>query len=364
MTEIKSTNYSIIVSKHISKEIKKFLNGSKKKYSKLFVLVDENSMKYCYPQLVTSIEQFRDAEIIEIESGEENKTIEICVQLWATLSDYGGDRNSLLVNLGGGVINDLGGFVASTFKRGIDFINIPTTLLAQVDASVGGKTGINADNLKNEIGVYSNPKAVFVCPDFLSTLDARQLLSGITEIVKHGLVADAQYWKKIAECKFADLELLENCIIASIKIKNEIVLKDPMEKGLRKILNFGHTIGHALETFFMEEKSQKQLLHGEAVAIGIVCESYLSTKVCKIKEKELKEITRFILSNFASVKIEKKQYSRIIELMTHDKKNTKGVINFSLLSAIGKCEINKTATADLIKESLNYYSEQVSVFKR
>ncbi len=364
MTEIKSSNYSIFVSKNISKEIKKFLKANKRGYSKLFVLVDENSMKYCYPQLVSEIEQFRDAEIIEIESGEENKTIEICAQLWATLSDYGGDRNSLLINLGGGVISDLGGFAAATFKRGIDFITIPTTLLAQVDASAGGKTGINADNLKNEIGVFANPKAVFVCPDFLSTLDARQLLSGIAEIIKHGLVADAKYWKKIAECKFADLELLENCIIASIKIKNEIVQKDPMEKGLRKILNFGHTIGHALETFFMEEKSQKQLLHGEAVAIGIICESYLSTKVCKLKERELKEITRFILSNFASVKIEKKYYTRIIELMCHDKKNTKREINFSLLSDIGKCEINKAATSDLIKESLNYYSKQVSVFRK
>ncbi len=364
MPEIKSSSYSIFISKNIAKDIIRFLKANKKGYSSLFILVDENSLRYCYPQLVTSILQFKDAEIIEIESGEENKTIEICTQIWASLSEYGADKNSLFINIGGGVISDLGGFAASTFKRGIPFINIPTTLLSQVDASVGGKTGINSDNLKNEIGVYSNPSAVFVNIDFLATLNSRQILSGFAEIIKHGLIADAAYWKKLIECDFSDLDKLEQCIMASIKIKNNIVLQDPEEQGLRKILNFGHTIGHALETFFLEENGENSLLHGEAIAIGIICESYLSTKISRLKEGELKEITKFILSNFKPVKIESIFYHRLIELMKHDKKNTKGDINFSLLSEIGKCEINKTAKADLIIESLKYYSEQVILFNK
>ncbi len=364
MTEIKSTNYSVFVSKNSFKDIIRFLKTNSKGYSKLFILVDENSFKYCYPNLVTKVLPFKDAEIIEIESGEKNKTIEICAQIWGTLSDYGADKNSLFVNFGGGVISDLGGFVASTFKRGIPFINIPTTLLSQVDASVGGKTGINANNLKNEIGVYSNPLAVFVSTDFLSTLDSRQVTAGMAEIIKHGLIADVKYWKKIKKCKAGDLDMLKKCIVDSIKIKNEVVIQDPKEKGWRKILNFGHTVGHALETFFLEESSMKPLLHGEAVAIGMVCESYLSTKVCKLKDTELKEITNFILSTFKPLTIEPIYHHRLIELMTHDKKNANGAINFSLLSGIGKCEINKTATADLISDSLKYYSDQVILFKK
>ena len=362
MTELKASNYSVFISKEITKAINRFLKAKKNGYSKVFILVDENSLKYCYPQLVEKIELFKDAELIEIESGEENKTIEICTQIWSALSEYDADRKSLFVNIGGGVITDIGGFVASTFKRGIAFINIPTTLLSQVDASVGGKVGIDLNNLKNEIGVFNNPKAVFINPDFLSTLHSRQITSGFAEIIKHALIADNIYWQTILSADFSDADLLEELIITSIKIKNEIVLQDPCEKDKRKMLNFGHTIGHAIETLSMEGSSKNKLLHGEAVAIGMICESYLSHKINKLKKEELKEITNLILSNFKPYKINISTAARIIELMKHDKKNYNRTINFSLLSTIGTCEINKTADETLIIESLNYYSEQAKYF--
>lgn len=358
MAEIKANKYSVFVTKDISKEINRFFKVNKGKYSKIFILVDENTLKYCYPQLVTKVPAFVDAEIIEIESGEENKNIDVCVQIWSTLSEYSADRQSLFVNIGGGVIGDMGGFIASTFKRGIGFFNIPTTLLSQVDASVGGKLGIDLNHLKNEIGVFNNPLAVFVDPTLLSTLDKRQVISGFAEMIKHALIADAIYWKKIKLVDFNDLDKLTDLIDTSIKIKNKVVLTDPFEKNIRKTLNFGHTIGHAIETHFLE-KDKEALLHGEAIAIGMICEAYLSNKVSGLSAKDLKEITNFILSVYKPVKIKESTYDRFLELMQHDKKNEKGKINFSLLSSIGKCEINVGATADQIKASLNYYSEQI-----
>lgn len=363
MAEIKSKNYSIFISNDITKEINRFFKLSKTKYSKLFILVDENSLKHCYPQLVEKIEPFESAEIIEIDSGEESKTIEVCTQIWTALSEYGADRKSLFVNIGGGVIGDMGGFIASTFKRGIDFINIPTTLLSQVDASVGGKVGIDLNHLKNEIGVFNNPKAVFINSSFLNTLDKRQLLSGFAEIIKHGLIAEKSYWNIIKKADFSNLNTFDNLIETSVQIKNNIVSIDPTEQGMRKTLNFGHTIGHALETFSLEQSNKKHLLHGEAIAIGMICEAYLSHKICKLKKNELEEITSFIIANYKTVKIEEMDKHRLIELMKHDKKNDKGDINFSLLSEIGKCEINKTATADMIIDSLKYYSEQSKLHK-
>ncbi len=363
MTEIRSDNYSVFISRDITVEINGFLKQNKNKYSKLFILVDENSLKFCYPQLVEKIHAFEDGEIIEIDSGEESKTIEVCIQIWNALSEYGADRRSLFVNIGGGVISDMGGFIASTFKRGIDFINIPTTLLSQVDASVGGKVGVDLNHLKNEIGLFNNPAGVFVNSTFLNTLDKRQILSGFAEVIKHGLVADVNYWKKIMNADFTDLDSFDELIKTSVHIKNTIVLEDPHEQNIRKVLNFGHTVGHAIETFFLEHGSKKQLLHGEAVAVGMVCEAYLSSKVCKLSASELQEITEFIIDKYKSVKLDDTDPHRLIELMKHDKKNEKGEINFSLLSSIGKCEINKKVSSAQIIESLKYYSEQVRLMK-
>jgi 3-dehydroquinate synthase len=361
MREIKSADYSVFISREITKELNAFFRVNKNLYSKLFILVDENSFKNCYPQLVEHVEIFKDAELIEIESGEENKNIDVCVQIWSTLSEYGADRKSLFINLGGGVIGDMGGFIASTFKRGIDFINIPTTLLSQVDASVGGKLGIDLNHLKNEIGVFNNPKAVFVNSNFLSTLDKEQLLSGFAEIVKHALIADAEYWKKVSKVSLKNLEALDQLIETSVKIKNKIVIQDPQEYGIRKTLNFGHTIGHAIETCSLEEPDTASFLHGEAIAVGMICEAYLSHKVCGLPAGQLKEITDFLLEKYTSLTIDHMDQQHLIELMGHDKKNEKGAINFSLLSAIGTCEINKTASKDEIFAALAYYSEQLEL---
>lgn len=353
--EIKSTNYSVYLSEDISVEINHFLNTQE--YSKLFILVDENSFQYCYPPLVEKIERFEHAELIEIESGEENKNITICTHIWSALSESGADRKSLFINIGGGVIGDMGGFVASTFKRGIDFINIPTTLLSQVDASIGGKVGIDLNHLKNEIGVFNNPKAVFINSKFLSTLDKRQLLSGFAEIIKHALIEDADYWNVILKIDLFN-DPLDKIIKTSIIIKNNIVGADPHEKNVRKKLNFGHTIGHALETFFLENNPEKALLHGEAIAIGMICEAYLSQKSTKLSKEGLTEITQFIIKTYGLIDITNINKDKIIELMKHDKKNENNCINFSLLSAIGSCEINKSVEIGLIIESLNYYSMQ------
>lgn len=355
MATIQTSNYPIYISSDISKDINSFLK--KNSYSKLFILVDENSLKHCYPQLVTAIPAFEDAEIIEIESGEENKNIEVCTQLWAALSELYADRKSLLINIGGGVITDMGGFLASAYKRGIDFINIPTTLLAQVDASVGGKVGVDLNNIKNVIGFYNNPKAVFVEAVFLSTLDERQLKSGFAEIIKHALIADKKYWNKIKQVDFTDSQEVGTLIKSSIEIKNKIVEEDPFEKNIRKSLNFGHTVGHAIESFFLEKNdTAKSLLHGEAVAIGMICEAFISEQKNLLSKSELEEIAKLIKLIYKPVLILSNDFDSLIQLMQHDKKNEQHQINFTLLSAIGKCEINQTASNDQLIKALAYYS--------
>lgn len=353
MTTIKAQSYSIVISSTITDEINSFFEKNKGKFSKLFILLDENSMTHCYPQLVANIEAFENAEIIEIESGEENKNIEICAQLWATLEDLGADRQSLLINIGGGVIGDMGGFVASTFKRGIDFINIPTTLLAQVDASVGGKLGVDLNSIKNLVGVFNNPLAVFINTDFILTQDRKQLLSGFAEIIKHALITNETYWNKVKSADNVEFTEMNTIIEESVHIKNTIVLADPLEKNIRKSLNFGHTIGHAIESFFLETGSP--ILHGQAIAAGMIIETWLSTKVTGLPDESLKDITDFISSIYEPLPIEESNVERIIEFMQHDKKNRNGQINFSLLSAIGKCEINQTASSELIKDGINHY---------
>ena len=363
MTEIQADTYKIVIAKNSYKAINKFLKAKKGAFSKLFILVDENSLKYCYSPLVEQIEVFKQAEIIEIESGETSKNIEVCAQIWETLSEYGADRKSIVINLGGGIISDLGGFIASTFKRGIEFINIPTTLLSQVDASIGGKVGINLNNIKNEIGVFNTPSAVFVNSDFLMTLPKREVLSGFAEILKHALIADKEYWKELKETDIFHADW-DKIIEKSIQIKNTIVLKDPTETGMRKALNFGHTIGHAIETYSLEQRNLKPLLHGECIAIGIICEAYLSVKVGKLSKEELTEITVVVLSTFKNSNPTNLEAERLLELMKHDKKNDKGAIYFTLLSSIGTVEINKIVKSDLIKQSLNYYSEQLALSKQ
>ncbi|TXB67197.1 3-dehydroquinate synthase [Vicingus serpentipes] len=321
---------------------------------KIFLLVDENTLQNCASLLISNVELLQGAEIIEIESGEDNKTIDICFQIWKTLAEYEADRNSLLINLGGGVITDMGGFIASTYKRGIDFINIPTTLLSQIDASVGGKTGVDLDGMKNMIGVFNEPQGVFVYPDFLKTLEKRQMLSGYAEALKHALISDAAYWEDLQFGMLSDGEEWSEMICKSIQIKNEIVLKDPKEKNERKLLNFGHTIGHAIETYSFT--TDNPLLHGEAIAIGMIAEAYLSNQIIGLKEEELKDISATILSFYKLNKIDTTKVHNLLELMKNDKKNSNNEINFTLLNKIGEGSINHSADFTQIIDAINYYN--------
>ncbi len=329
MKEVKAKDYSIFIGKE---SLQAYDFNS---YNQLAILVDENTKRDCLPIFLKASNI--DAILIEIPSGESHKNLESCQLIWNVLSSHHFDRNSLLINLGGGVIGDIGGFAASTYKRGIDFIQIPTSLLAMVDASVGGKLGIDFAYLKNQIGLFNNPKAVLINPVFLISLPKNQLLSGFAEVVKHALIADKCYWKEI---KTTPLEKMnwESIILQSLVIKNNIVRQDPLEKDERKKLNFGHTFGHAIESLYL--KLEKPILHGEAISLGMILECNLS----KINKEEKDEITSFILNTFSIPK--KPPISSLLEWMKSDKKNRKEKINFTLLSGIGTSIINQEFTID------------------
>ncbi|MGB0981857.1 MAG: 3-dehydroquinate synthase [Winogradskyella sp.] len=326
--------------------------------SKIFILVDTNTHEYCLPPFLSQLESCNiPIEILEIPEGEAHKTIDICTGIWEALADYNADRSSLLINLGGGVVTDLGGFVASTFMRGIDFINIPTSLLAMVDASVGGKTGVDLGALKNQIGVFNEGKIVGIDTTFLNTLPQKQMVSGFAEMLKHGLVYDKNYWEMLTNLQDLDLSDLDRLLYRSVIIKHTIVTADPKEQGLRKILNFGHTLGHAIESYFLENGTKTPLLHGEAIAIGMLLEAYISTKLCGLPKEDLQSITAALSKTFAKVVINDNDCKYIINLLQHDKKNSHGIVKFVLLEAIGKAKINCEVNNNLILEAFNYYAK-------
>ena len=324
---IQANNYPIVIGENSLTSFS-FID-----YSQIAILVDENTKRDCFsklPKLDNSI-------IIEIKSGEENKNINTCNFIWEQLTKYNFDRNSLLINLGGGVIGDMGGFCASTYKRGIDFIQIPTTLLAMVDASIGGKLGINFNVLKNQIGIFSYPKTVLINPLFLETLPDNQLKSGFAEVVKHALISDRNLWNRLRNTSFEE-QNWEEIIETSIQIKNKIVLSDPLEKGERKKLNFGHTFGHAIESYYLEKGTS--ILHGEAVFMGILLEIEISS----LSDLEKSEIKKYILSSFSLPHCPNK--SDLIKYLKNDKKNSDGKISFSLLNKIGNCTIDNLFSED------------------
>ena len=328
------------------------------KYSKVFVFVDRNTGESCLPVFQEMLDDYSSFDLIETDPGEENKNIDFCIGIWKTLLDFEADRKCLMINLGGGVITDMGGFVASTYKRGIDFINIPTTLLSQVDASVGGKTGIDIDNVKNMVGTFTLPQAVFIETVFLKSLPERELLSGFAEMIKHGLIADATYFQELKDSDYKSVTAA--AIYRSVEIKNEVVTEDPYEKGLRKILNYGHTIGHAIETYSLIN-DKKPLNHGEAIAVGMVCEAFLAVKNNTLKEEELLTISTYILSLYPKYKIKQKSHAELLQFMQSDKKNEDGQIMFSLLNSIGSCAYNcRVATEDII-DSLDYFNNQIKL---
>lgn len=324
-------------------------------YSSVFVLVDSQSNEYCLPQFLPYLAVEIPIEIIEFESGESSKNIETCVQIWNVLTELGADRKSVIINLGGGVVTDLGGFVASTFKRGIDFIHVPTTLLAMVDAAVGGKNGVDLGSLKNQIGVINVPQMVLIDSNYLETLPKNEMRSGLAEMLKHGLIFDKKYWEQFLDLNQLDFADFDALIYRSIEIKNTIVMQDPTENGIRKALNFGHTLGHAIESYFLENENKKTLLHGEAIAAGMILESYLSFKKNWVTEAEFHQIKMTISSIFERITFEENDIIPIIELLIHDKKNEYGTVQFALIEGIGKIKINQTAEKELIKDAFNQY---------
>ncbi|NGM61915.1 3-dehydroquinate synthase [Sphingobacterium sp. SGG-5] len=323
-----------------------------KGYSQVLILVDRNTNDHCLPVLQSLLPDLVDYDIIEVDPGEENKNIDYCIGVWKTMLDFGVERKALMINLGGGVVTDLGGFAASTFKRGIDFIQVPTTLLSQVDASVGGKTGIDLDNVKNIIGTFAQPQAVFISSRFLETLDERQLRSGFAEVIKHGLIQDRALYEA---CKTLSYTAVPTSIIyRSVQIKNQVIKEDPTEKGFRKILNFGHTIGHAIEGYSLYHDKQP-LLHGEAIAIGMICEAYLSHRYCDLSEAELQDITDYFSSLYPRYTYSAALYDEFMQLMKNDKKNEANNIGFALLKSIGDCQYSIFVDENGIKEALDYY---------
>lgn len=350
MNKLESAGHNIYFDTRLAPLAEIIENG---KYSNVFVFADRNTAELCLPVFREMLDDFSGFDLIETDPGEENKNIDFCIGIWKTLLDFGADRKCLVINLGGGVITDMGGFVASTYKRGVDFINIPTTLLSQVDASVGGKTGIDIDNVKNMVGTFSLPQAVFIEAEFLKTVPQRELLSGFAEMIKHGLIVDQEYYHQL---KAADYKNITTAAIhRSVEIKNEVVTADPQEKGLRKILNFGHTIGHAVESYSLS-KDKKPLTHGEAIAIGMICEAYLSHKNSTLTAEELEEIRQYISKVYPAYKIKEKSFAQLSVLMQSDKKNEHGNVLFSLLQSIGKCTYNCRVSESDIVESLEYYN--------
>lgn len=346
MTPIQSNTYTIYFNDSSFAYLENLLQPDV--YSKIFVLVDENTNEYCLPYFLSNLPTEIEIEIIEIEAGEEHKNMYTCMDLWHTLIDLEADRKSILLNLGGGVITDIGGFIASTFKRGIDFINIPTTLLAMVDASVGGKNGVDLGSLKNQIGVINQPKAVIVLSKFLETLPSNQMRSGLAEMLKHGLIFDKLYWDKLKNLNDLNTEDLDILIKQSIEIKNEIVSKDLKENGIRKALNFGHTLGHAIESYFLESEDEKQLLHGEAIAIGMILESHLSYQSNLITKEDFAEIKYIITDVFEKIQFNESDILKIMNLLVFDKKNEFGNVQFTLLNKIGESKINQIVDESFI----------------
>ncbi|TYB76220.1 3-dehydroquinate synthase [Bizionia myxarmorum] len=350
MKFIQSENYPIYFNSNCYTALNSHLEAQN--YSIIFILVDENTHNVCLTPFLEQLETSCTIEIIEIESGEEHKTIDTCVGVWNALSELGADRKSLIINLGGGVVTDLGGFVASTFKRGINYINVPTSLLAMVDASVGGKTGVDLGHLKNQIGVINSGEMVLIDTSFLETLPENQMRSGLAEMLKHGLIYSRTYWNKFSTDAISDYDSL---IYESVVIKNNIVSQDPLEQNLRKTLNYGHTLGHAIESYFLSNPEKEALLHGEAIAIGMILANYISTELAGFPKEENDTIKSFIKRIFGDVIILPSDYDAIIELLKYDKKNEHGNINFVLLEEMGKPRIKCLVSNEIIMKAFEYY---------
>lgn len=344
----------VIISENLERDLVNAI--AECEHDRIFILTDTTTHEKCLPKIQDFL-SLKGAQPIIIKPGDTHKNLDTLAEVWTALGMGGATRHSLMINLGGGMVTDLGGFAASTFKRGIDFINIPTTLLAMVDASVGGKTGINFGGLKNEIGVFSDSRFVIINTQFLDTLDQENICSGYAEMLKHGLISDEKHWAELVNFNLAqpDLAQLQRMVADSIKVKERIVEIDPHEHGIRKALNLGHTMGHAFESFAM--KHNRPILHGYAVAYGLVCELYMSARKTSFPTDRMHQTVRFIIDNYGRFPFTCDDYAELVELMRHDKKNTSGVINFTLLGNVGDIRINQTATKEEIEEAMDFLRE-------
>jgi 3-dehydroquinate synthase len=341
---------NITISADLAADLEAFF--FQKSFSKIAVIVDANTKKHCLPMVEKALPKH---VLIEIESGEEHKNLHSCEKIWQVLTSHSFDRRALVVNLGGGVIGDMGGFCAATFKRGIEFINIPTTLLAQVDASIGGKLGIDFQGFKNHIGLFQNPLHVFIWKHFFETLPKAELRSGYAEVIKHCLISDVVMYGEIVQMPLEKQDF-STLTRHSIAIKNKVVLDDPEELGVRKILNFGHTVGHAVESFFLKQPQQK-LLHGEAIAVGMICEAFLSTEKLGLDAEKRDKITDHLLQIYPCRSINKSDIAKVALLAGQDKKNELGTIYCSLLRDIGDCTYNINTVVGEIEASIEYYNK-------
>jgi 3-dehydroquinate synthase len=337
----------ILLTQNPGSDLKSFL--SRKQYSGVCVLLDENTSTFCYPLLKDFLPPHT---LVKIQSGEESKNIQTCSIIWQALTEAKLDRHSVLIVMGGGVLNDMGGFCASTYKRGIDFVTIPTTLLAQADASIGGKLGIDFNNFKNHIGVFNEPALNMIYSGFLKTLPDAELRSGFAEVIKHALISDKSLWDEIRSKGLKD-QPWEKLVPKSVEFKSSIVAQDPYEKGIRKILNAGHTIGHALESYFLAKG--KKIMHGEAIAAGLIAEAYLGVKRSLLKESHLKEIEQYILKTFGKLAIPKDQFEEIALLCLQDKKNKGNSVLCVLPEGIGRAKYDVEISLGEIAECLSYY---------
>ena len=347
-------NQKVVICQDLPSELQVFLEGMS--YDKLFVLTDMNTHEKCYP-LVKEVPLLRDAPVITVEAGDTHKSLEALSSIWMRLSSEGATRHSVLLNLGGGMVTDMGGFAGATFKRGIRTINVPTTLMASVDAAVGGKTGVNFNGLKNEIGAFYPPECVFIDCEFLRTLDRDNILSGYAEMIKHGLISSMEVYTSVMlyDIDTMNYRYLNQLVAQSVAVKEEFVAKDPKEQNIRKALNFGHTVGHAYESLSFRKNAP--LLHGHAVAAGIISELYLSHKLCGFPMEKLSQVVYYIKEYYRPFAFSCDDYDALYELMTHDKKNEAGIINFTLLGGVGDVRINQQVSLAHILESLDFYRE-------
>ncbi|MGV3636046.1 MAG: 3-dehydroquinate synthase [Flavobacteriales bacterium] len=352
VTEISAGRHPVVLGRDALRALDRKLGLED--YSAAFILGDENTLRHCLPELLAQVPRLREARTLLVPPGERSKDLAVSTDIWRHLAEEAADRHALLVCLGGGVVTDLGGFVAGTYKRGIRCVHVPTSLMGMVDAAIGGKTGVDLAGLKNMVGVFHDPMAVYVHLPFLKSLGKRELLNGLAEMIKHGLVCDAQLWTDISGATLHDIDALTPLVERSATVKAEVVKADPREEGLRKVLNFGHTIGHGIEAHSWESP-QRMLLHGEAVAIGMVCEAWLSWRMDLLTREDYDRIAEQLLALYKPYHFDSADNHRLIELMRNDKKNSAGQFRFTLLTDIGQAKVDVHVTAAQVQEALEHY---------